>query len=176
MRHTVVFKRAASGMAAGLAGTLVIQALQAAGQKAIPARMPPLREHPGEFMVHQAEKLLPSGIREKVPRSLEKGAAGLLGVGYGLTFGTLFEFLHRRRGNLFLEGTGLGVICWAAGYLGWLPASGIMPPVYRQKPGQVAGSIASHLAFGLSTVGVLRYLRRRGMAGLGDRRRMVLGI
>src|SRR5581483_4874524 len=33
---------------------------------------------------------------------------------------------------------------WAVGFLGWLPATGLMPPVSRHEPQQVAASIAEH--------------------------------
>jgi hypothetical protein len=47
-----------------------------------------------------------------------------------------------------------------AGYLGWMPATGLMPPVTKQEPEQIAGPILSHLLFGMVTVGLYRVLRR----------------
>lgn len=133
MKGRTVIKRVASGIVAGLAGTAVIQAMQAAGQKAVPEEMPPIKQHPGEFMVEQAEELLSPQTRERIPQTLEKASAQVLGFGYGLTFAVLYELLHRKETNLIMEGTALGLATWAAGYLGWLPATGLMPRVTRQN-------------------------------------------
>lgn len=95
--------------------------------------------------MERAKGLLRPEKWEKIPESVEKSAAQLLGAGYGLTFGVLFELLHRKRSNLLLEGTALGLAIWAIGHLGWLPATGIMRPVTRQKPGQVAVAVLNHI-------------------------------
>ncbi len=151
-------------MVAGLAGTALTQGLQMAGQKAAPEQMPPIRQHPGEYMVEKVEKLLAPEKREKVPKVLEKGLAQALGMGYGLTFGVIYDLLHRRRSNLLWEGTALGLATWAVGYLGWLPATRLMPRITRQKPGQVAGGIVTHILYGIATAGTLRLLRNRRAA------------
>jgi hypothetical protein len=39
-----------------------------------------------------------------------------------------------RGGSALLDGALLDIASWAAGYLGWLPALGLMPPVWRQDP------------------------------------------
>jgi hypothetical protein len=150
-----------SGMVAGLAGTLVIQSLQAAGQKSVPDLMPPVKQHPGEYMVERAEELMPQELREKIPQVFEKGAAQMLGIGYGLTFGALFGLLHRKKFTVLLDGSVLGIATWATGYLGWLPATGLMPPITKQKPVQVVGGILSHLLYGMTTAGTLRFLNQR---------------
>ena len=37
---------------------------------------------------------------------------------------------------------------WAAGYLGWLPASGLTRPLREQPIGRSASSLVSHAAYG----------------------------
>jgi hypothetical protein len=71
MRKKEVKDKLLLGIVAGLAGTIVIQGLQAIGQKAVPEEMPPMKQHPGEFMVEKAEGLLPPSMRRKIPRKLE---------------------------------------------------------------------------------------------------------
>jgi hypothetical protein len=152
--------RTGIGAAAGLAGTFVIQGVLAASQKWAPRSLPPIKQDPGEFMVQKAEEHLPHKVRQKIPEELEKAAAKSLALGYGTTFGALYAISRPETKNWLLEGTALGLVAWGAGYLGWLPATGLMPPVTEQEPKQVVGPILSHLLFGIATVGLYRFLRR----------------
>ncbi len=56
-----VLTRAALGAVGGLAGTMVLQAIMAAGQRWCPETLAPLREDPGQFMVERAGSCLPQG-------------------------------------------------------------------------------------------------------------------
>jgi hypothetical protein len=152
--------RTGIGAVAGLAGTFVIQGLLAASQKWAPQSLPPIKQDPGEFMVEKAEKHLPDKVRQKIPEELEKAAAKSLALGYGTTFGALYAISRPETKNWLLEGTALGLVAWGAGYLGWLPATGLMPPLTKQEPEQIVGPILSHLLFGIATVGLYRFLRR----------------
>ena len=58
-------------------------------------------------------------------------------------------------------GAVLGLVTWAVGYLGWLPATGLMPPVTQQEPARVAGPVATHLGYGIATAAAYQWLRRR---------------
>jgi len=51
------------------------------------------------------------------------------------------------------------VVTWATGYLGWLPATGLMPPVTKQQRPQVMMPILHHIVFGIAAVGGLHGLR-----------------
>jgi len=133
MSDMTISTRAALGAAGGLVGTFALQALMTATGKAMPQTTPPIREDPGEFMVERAESLLPKSARENVPQTVETAAAGALALGYGLTFGSLYGALRPRGGDALTDGAVLGAACWAAGYAGWLPALGLMPPVWRQR-------------------------------------------
>ena len=148
-------------MAAGLAGTALIQGMQAASQRWMPQTMPPMKENPGDFMVEQAEEALPDRISEKISEPVEGALSQGLAFGYGMTFGALYGLAGRRDRSLLLDGTLLGLGSWAVGYLGWLPATGLMPPVWKQEAKQVIPGILSHVAFGVATVAVLDWLMNR---------------
>lgn len=149
----------AAGVAAGFAGTLAIQGLRTANQRWLPETMPPLRQEPGEFMVEAMEEALPDTVRDRTPDIIEYGASRLLGLGYGLTFGALYAVARPAGGDPLREGTALGLACWAAGYVGWLPAAGLMPPVWRQHPAQILLPAVQHVLYGVVTVATYNSLR-----------------
>lgn len=153
--------RLAFGAASGLAGTLVLQALMAAHKKAGPGTLPPIRQDPGPFMVEHAEAALPGRARRAIPDWAETAASRGLAVGYGLTFGALYAAIRPRGGAILSEGVALGLATWAAGYLGWLPAAGLMPPVAEQEPAQAVLPAVEHAAYGVATVAAYDWLRRR---------------
>jgi hypothetical protein len=106
-----LLEQIALGAAGGFAGTLALQALLGASQKWLPVATPPLRQHPGEFMVERAEQAL------------------------------------------------LGAIAWAAGYLGRLPALGLMRPVWEQDAPEALAPAAEHVVYGVVTVAAYNRLR-----------------
>jgi hypothetical protein len=65
----------------------------------------------------------------------------------------LYALVRPRNKSVMIDGTILGAACWAAGYLGWLPAAKLMNPLWKQKPAEIAGPIATHAIYGLATVG-----------------------
>jgi hypothetical protein len=160
MNSDIAAQRIGAGAAAGLVGTALLQGLMAASQKWAPESLPPIKQDPGEFMVEKAEQQLLDTLREKVPEQLEKAAAKSLAFGYGTTFGALYATSRSETKNLLLEGSALGLAAWGVGYLGWLPASGLMAPVTKQEPEQIVGPILSHILFGIVTVGLYRLFRR----------------
>ena len=151
MQSNNVLKHAAVGAAAGLVGTFVIHALRAIDSKYFPKGSPPIRRDPGEFMVHQSERALPARTMQKIPESVEHAAAKTLGIGYGMTFGALYGAARGQGGSIGVDGPALGLACWAAGYLGWLPATGLMPPVWRQTPSQAIIPVVEHALYGVAT-------------------------
>jgi hypothetical protein len=148
------------GAAAGLAGTFVLQGLLAGASRWAPQTLPPIRRDPAEFLVEQAEAALPPARRAQVPPTGRAAAEKGLHLGYGATFGMLYGLAVGERSPL-LAGALLGLATWAVGYLGWLPATGLMPPVHRQEPARVAGPIATHVGFGIATASAFRWLSRR---------------
>ena len=154
-------KRILLGAAGGFIGTLAIQALLTASQKGLPNTVPPLRQDPGEFMIKTGEEALPDAMRRRIPQVIETGAARMLAVGYGLTFGALYTILRPQEGSPFVDGVILGVANWATGYLGWLPALGLMPSVWQQKTPRAIAPIAEHALYGMVTVAMYDWLRER---------------
>jgi len=158
-RQRVIF-----GAAGGFVGTLAIQALLTASQKWLPSTVPPMRQDPGEFMVKTGGEALPAPVRERIPQGVETGAARMLAIGYGLTFGSLYTLLRPQGGSPVVDGIILGIANWATGYLGWLPALGLMPPVWRQQAPQAIAPIAEHALYGIVTVAIYDWLRQRVQA------------
>jgi hypothetical protein len=48
-------------------------------------------------------------------------------------------------------GAAFGLLVYAAGYAGWLPAFGILPPPHRRPVGRNGLLIAAHLVWGTAT-------------------------
>jgi len=147
---TDLAKRAAIGALSGLAGTTAIWLAQSATKKWLPQASEPMRVEPGEYIVNRAHKLIPARHWKYIPRSAEKTAAAGSSFLYGGFFGALYGVLRPRQSSTVLDGMALGLTCWAAGYLGWLPAAGILPPLWKQKPAQIAGPIAQHAIYGVA--------------------------
>jgi hypothetical protein len=140
---------------------MALQELMAANHRWRPDTMQPIRKHPGEFMVESAENALPDRARQQIPAWVESVAAQSLGAGYGVTFGDLYAALRPGGGPVLTDGAVLGLATWATGYLGWLPALGLMPPVHRQEPAQVFGLVVHHVLYGVATVAAYQWLRER---------------
>ncbi len=157
-RNGNLVARVAIGAAAGVLGTMALGGIMAARSKVYPRGDAPIEQEPGEFMVEQAEKILPESVRRNVPLKLEDKVASNLGFGYGAAFGALYGALRPMVGSIFGEGATLGIACWAAGYLGWLPAAGLMVPVWQQKIPQAVTPVAEHVAFGVATVAAYDHL------------------
>jgi uncharacterized membrane protein YagU involved in acid resistance len=155
------WKQLGLGTVAGLLGTAVIQGALAGTKRWMPEMLPPVKKDPGEFMVEKAKKSLPLKAQRKIPDSAEDIAATLLAFGYGISFSVLYAELKRIHPNVVLDGSLLGLAAWGAGYLGWLPAAGLMPPVWKQRRKKVLPNIASHIVFGMVTVAVFSGLRKR---------------
>jgi hypothetical protein len=155
-----LIERLALGAASGLAGTLLLQVIRTANQQLFPESMPPIREDPGEFMVEQAEDVLPATARDDIPALAETAAARSLALGYGMTAGAIYAALWPTGGDLLVDGAALGLGTWAAGYLGWMPALDLMPPIQKQDVAQVVAPVVQHLLFGVAVVAAYHWLRR----------------
>jgi hypothetical protein len=149
------------GAAAGLVGTFLLRGIMAASAKWTPGAVPPMRKDPGEFMVEQGKRALPQRAQQAVSGRPRKAAAQALALGYGMTFGALYAALRPRGGSTLRDGTILGLLCWAVGYLGWLPASGLMPPIWRHNAKQIASPPMSHAMYGMATVAAYDLMRRQ---------------
>ena len=154
-------KTVALGAAAGAAGTALLRGMIMGTQRFAPQMLPPIKKDPGEFMIKQAKNVLPRKIRRKIPEPVEITAATALAFGYGMTFGSGYGALRPRGGNILLEGAALVTVTWAAGYLGWLPATKLSPPVWKHRPKQTISNILSHVVFGIATVALFKWAREK---------------
>ncbi len=150
--------RLALGAAAGLAGTVILEVIRRTDEKLIPDSSPPMKEDPGKFMFHKAKQVLPEPLRHRVPEKTEAVVAKLLPLGYGMTFGGLYSTARPQAKLALVEGLMLGLFAWAVGWLGWLPRTGLMPPLSEHKPRQIIRPVAEHALFGLATVASYRYM------------------
>jgi hypothetical protein len=141
-----------AGVAGGLLGSMAIGTFMQK-QQALPEkfRTPQMSGNPAEVVTRKAEETLGT----KVPES-QRGTVGqVLHFAYGTVGPTLLGLIARRAGinrslgRTLAFGAGLGVVVWAVGYLGWLPATDLVPPVQRQGATHVATSIASHAGYGI---------------------------
>jgi hypothetical protein len=160
MKRDHVGKNMALGAAAGLGGTALMQGMMMATKRFTPQFLPPMRDNPDHFMVKQVERLLPEETQKKIPEKLESAAQYALAFGYGMTLTSIYAAARGKRGNLWLDGTALGLGTWAIGYLGWLPATKLTPPIWKQKPKQVLPGILSHVLFGIAAIGLFRFARK----------------
>src|SRR5207244_2461777 len=112
---------------------------------------------------------LPGG--EPLPEKAHHALAHSLHWLYGTTWPTLLGLAARPLGlrtrrDFLVAGAGLGAAVWAIGYLGWLPAAGLVRPVHRERPSRTLSGLASHVAYGMVTALPLaffggRFLGRR---------------
>ena len=161
MRYTGVLDRLIRGATAGFTGTLALQVMRMASARALPATMPPVRQDPGEFMVEKVEEALPASVSSRIPALAEVGAAKGLAAGYGVTAGVVYGLLRPEGGDILVDGVALGVGTWAAGYLGWLPALGLLPAFREQDVPQVLGPVIRHALFGIAVVAAYGSLASR---------------
>lgn len=146
------------GAAAGLAGSLALQVLRTASAQFAPDSIPPIHPDPGEFMVGKAEALLPPAVTSHIPSLVEAAAAKGVAASYGMTAGAVYGLLRPSAGDTLVHGVTLGLGTWAVGYLGWLPALGLMPPVSQQDATEALGPVVRHALFGIVTVAAYRAL------------------
>lgn len=161
MSTRITLRQIGLGALAGLAGTAALLALRTASQRWYPESMPPVRQDPGEFMVERIEEQLPEEARDAIPEMAETAAAQTLALGYGLTAGALYGALRPGNGNVVANGLALGLATWAVGYLGWLPALGLTPPITEQRATEAIAPAARHVLFGIVAAATLDQLESR---------------
>ncbi len=159
MSNDDLLTRMALGAAAGAAGTVAMVGLLTGSQQYLPQTLEPLEQDPGEFMVERAQEALPERAEEAIPEPVESAAAQSLHFGYGMTWGALYAAVRPHGGNPLVDGAALGLGVWGAGYLGWIPAVGLAPPVSEHEPEQLLGSIGRHALYGIVTTATYQQLR-----------------
>lgn len=108
----------------------------------------------------QKTALPPEKLTNKVSKRLLKKRLGTperqgvtLGThfGYGAASGTVYGLTFSRLPlPAFLKGAIFGVLLWAAGYLGWIPAMDLLPSATKAPPQRSLLMIGAHLVFGIT--------------------------
>lgn len=70
---------------------------------------------------------------------------------YGAAAGTLYAAVAGSRRHPLTAGVAFGLALWGIGYLGWVPAFGLMPPATEQPAPRNAVMIAAHAVWGATT-------------------------
>lgn len=126
---------AVRGAAAGVAATTAMSVFLLAAQ-----RRGWLQKQPPRIIV---EKLVP-----ELSQRQERRAALIAHFGYGTGGGTAYGLLVRMLPANAATGAAFGLAVWAAGYEGWLPAMGVLPPAHRDKRSRALTMLAAHLVYG----------------------------
>jgi hypothetical protein len=118
-------------------------------------RLPPHEQYPlppREIAETLTEEV---GIREHLDEPTHVGLTLLSHFVYGTAAGALYASLapHYKFPPLS-GGIGFGLALWAASYLGWLPAAGILQSAGKHPPRRTATMLAAHGVWG-ATLGVL---------------------
>ncbi len=122
-----------------------------------------MRQDPGTFVIEKAREA--AGVEALSPKA-EQAAVSAARFAYGTAMGALRVLARLARGGPLVrggplaEGAILGLAVWGLGYLGWLPAAGLVPPITRQRPAGIAGPIVSHVIYGVMTAGAFGAMRR----------------
>jgi uncharacterized membrane protein YagU involved in acid resistance len=79
--------------------------------------------------------------------------------GFGAAAGGIYALLSPRvAAPPVVKGALWGLVVWSVSYLGWLPATRILPPATQQSPRRNFLMIAAHLVWGVSAALVVEQL------------------
>ena len=135
------------GMAAGLVATGAMSVVLAAAHK-----VGAIGRQPPEIIVDSFLPQLPVDKKRMLALIAHFGYGSTAAAAYAAALPTLFRGVT--------SGTVYGAAVWLAGYEGWLPMMGILPPAHRDDRRRVGTMVAGHLVFGAALGLILR--RRRG--------------
>lgn len=142
--------RVAAGVASAAVGTAAMTAAQAvAGSDS---------DAPGRVGRRLVEGVLGRRVRRRERGPLNHAMHWLYGSSWGVALGALTAG-DEEPPPVVPTGLALGLGVWAASLVE-LPLLGVAPPVWRQKPGQIATDVGFHLVYGFAAAGALRLLRR----------------
>jgi hypothetical protein len=81
-------------------------------------------------------------------RFLGWGSHVAFGMAAGAGYGILRDILRPSVPDP-VTGVAFGLSVWAVSYMGWVPASGILPPPTEDRPGRPIAMIIAHVVYGL---------------------------
>jgi hypothetical protein len=134
------------GSLAGLAATAPMSLAMRTGEKLIPVHdkghLPPRQVTEGLL-----RKL---GLRKFLDREHRETASLLAHYGFGAAAGALLGATTARTTSIPkpVTGAAVGVLVWAASYLGGLPAAGLRENMLNEPPERAMQMIGAHLVWG----------------------------
>src|SRR6185295_18543193 len=128
MNSDIAAPRIGAGAAAGLVGTALVQGLMAASQKWAPQSLPPIKQDPGEFMVKKLRSNYPTKCVSKFPSNWKKPQLNRSHLATARPSAPYTPHPVRRPRACYSKAAPC-LAAWGVGYLGWLPATGLMPAV-----------------------------------------------
>jgi hypothetical protein len=148
--HTVAVS--VGGVLGGFLGTAAIEKATGLARKLPePLHMPSMTEDPGQRVVARVEEVRGGPLTPVVHARAARAAHWVYGLGWAASLTVLARPLRMDRMlNAVLAGASLGAVTWAAGYLGWLPATAITRPVTREHPAKTGLSLAMHIVYGIA--------------------------
>ena len=139
-----------NGLVAGTLAGLVATAPMTATMLLL-RRLAPETRHaplPPEAVTEEAAERV--DLRDDLGESGVDSVAWIGHFAYGAAAGTLYAPLARSPRPV-PTGIAVGLALWAVGYLGWVPAFGLMPPATEQPAARNALMIAAHAVWGGTT-------------------------
>jgi hypothetical protein len=138
-----VLGRLAGGAVAGATATVAMTVCMVAAER--------LRIMPGQPPRMVVDRFIPDLEDRKADRT-----AILLHLAYGAAAGAALRAATGARAVGPRAGIAYAIALWAAGYEGWVPAVGVLPPAHRDHRGRVAAMLAAHVVYGWTLSGLLR--------------------
>jgi hypothetical protein len=147
--RTKTWYQLGAGLVGGLLGTQLMASLIKRAGKMPPSLRPVApSQDPGDFMVGQAERVI-GPLSPRVHSAFAHSLQWVYGSFWPLALSAVVAGRPLRSvSRLVATGTGLGALVWAVGALGWLPATKLTKPVYRQPIGGTLSNLIGHLAYG----------------------------
>jgi hypothetical protein len=146
-----------TGAIAGLTATAPMTMVMDALHRRLPAEQR-FELPPREITARIAKK---AGVLGALDERTRRNLTLINHFGYGAAMGALYGgTVDKLSLPGAFKGPAFGLAVWAASYMGWLPAVGILPPATRMSRERNALMIAAHLAWGLSTAVVTHQLQR----------------
>lgn len=130
-----VLSKAVRGSVAGVAATSAMTTYMIALE-----RLGVMRAQPPRMIVDR--------VAPDLSEPAANAAAGVSHAAYGALAGAAFAQLASGRAHAPALGIVYGLVLWVAGYEGWVPVLGALPPAHRDRPARVGTMLTAHLLYG----------------------------
>ncbi len=140
-----------AGTLAGLIATVPMSATMLLLHRLAPPETRHTPLPPETVTAHAAED---ADVRDDLGEEGLRAATVAGHFAYGAAAGALYAPVARLTPRPVVSGIGFGLALWGVGYLGWVPAVGLMPSATEQPVARNAVMIAAHAVWG-ATAGLL---------------------